>query len=82
MSKLKIATNLLIGMVVLFSGVALGRRAGLSQFFAVGVGLVPALLLVFPLVKRMQGSKLSFAQWSLTVGGVALAATLIYGLLG
>jgi hypothetical protein len=68
---------LVAGIGVLLVGTALGRNLGLTQFASVGVGLVPALLLAYPLMKRRYRGHLSFMVWILVVAGIAVAATLI-----
>ena len=50
-------------IVVEFIGIMVGRYLGLSQSQAVGIGLLPALLLAFPLVKRRYGDSLNFGLW-------------------
>lgn len=77
MSKATAFVYLAAAAVVLFGGTALGRNFGLSQFASVGVGLVPALLLAYPLARRASGSRLGFATWLLVVACMTAAATLI-----
>jgi hypothetical protein len=81
MSKTATAVYLLAAACVLFGGAALGRHFGLGQVAAVGVGLVPALLLAFPLVTRLYNSRLSFPKWALVVVFMSAAALLIGTLL-
>ncbi|HEX8129780.1 MAG TPA: hypothetical protein VF527_11820 [Pyrinomonadaceae bacterium] len=73
---------LLAGIGVLLIGTGLGRNLGLTQFASVGIGLVPALLLAYPLMKRWYRGHLSFTVWILTVAGSAIAATLINFVIG
>lgn len=81
MSVTTTALNLLAAVCVLFGGTALGRYLGLGQVAAVGVGLLPALLLAFPLVRRLYRSRLSFQAWALVVAVMSAAALLIGALL-
>ncbi len=82
MSKTTTALYLLAAVCVLFGGTALGRHLGLGQVAAVGLGLVPALLLAFPLVRRLYSSRLSFPKWALVVAFMSAAALLIGSLVG
>ncbi|HEX8633575.1 MAG TPA: hypothetical protein VF703_05425 [Pyrinomonadaceae bacterium] len=68
---------LLAGTGIVLIGTALGRNLGLTQFAAVGVGMVPALLFAYPLMKRRYRGQLSLTVWILTVVGIALTATLL-----
>jgi hypothetical protein len=81
-SRTTTAFYLLAAACVLFGGTALGRHLGLGQVAAVGVGLLPALLLAFPLVRRLYRSRLSFQGWALVVFVMSAAALLIGALLG
>lgn len=81
MSKTITALCLLAAICVLFGGTALGRHFGLGQVAAVGVGLPPALLLAFPLVRRLYGSRLGFPGWVLVVTVMSATALLIGALL-
>lgn len=78
MSITRIIVVLIAVIVAEFLGILLGRYVGFSQFAAVGVGLIPAMLLAFPLMKRWYGGRLSFTEWALTIAGMVVAATLIY----
>lgn len=77
MSKTTVAIYLLAAAGVLFGGAALGGYAGLPQVAAVGVGLLPALLLAFPLVRRLYRNRLSFGQWALVVVVMSAAAVVV-----
>ncbi len=77
MSKTAMVLYLLAGVAVLFGGAALGGRMGLPQVAAVGAGLLPALLLAFPLVRRLYRSRLSFGQWAMVVVVMSAAAMII-----
>jgi hypothetical protein len=75
--------GLLIGTIVAeFLGIWLGRYLGLSQFAAVGVGLLPAMLLAFPVLREWMGGRLSFRIWLLITAGVLVAGTLIHLMIG
>ena len=69
---------LLFAMIGLeFIGILVGRYLGLSQSGAVGVGLLPALLVAFPLVKRRSGDGLNFGVWMIIAFGVVSTGALI-----
>lgn len=78
MSRSKLLSVLVLAAVTELCGIAVGHYLGLSQFASVGVGLVPALLVAFPLMKWWNRSHLSFAQWSITVGMMTAMAVLIH----
>lgn len=59
-------------------GAWLGLRLGLSQFYAVGLGFFPAMLLVFPVVKQISGRSPSFLAWSVTVAMICVAAGVLH----
>lgn len=61
-------------------GIATGRQLGFSQFTSVGIGVLPALLLAFPIVKSY--GRLSFTQWAFTVVCIGIAAALIHLVIG
>ena len=82
MSTAKIIGLLIIIIAAEFLGILLGRYLGLSQFAAVGVGLIPALLLAFPLMKQWYGGRLSFKVWLVTVAGIVIAGALVNLLVG
>ncbi|HEX8722707.1 MAG TPA: hypothetical protein VF736_18970 [Pyrinomonadaceae bacterium] len=77
MSKTATFFYLLAAVAVLFGGAALGGRMGLPQVAAVGVGLLPALLLAFPLVRRLYRDRLSFPVWALVVAAMSAVAMLL-----
>lgn len=54
---------MIIALVVLIGGVALGLRLGYSQFASVSFGLLPALLIIFPIVRERTQGKVTFVQW-------------------
>ena len=76
MSRSLIAASLIAGICFLLGGIALGRYFGLSLFNSVGLGLIPALLLAYPLMKWYRSS-LSFTSWVLVIATIAIVATLI-----
>lgn len=82
MPKLKVAAYLMLGVGAVFSGTALGRYLGLSQFASVGVGLVPALLLLFPVMRQLYGGRLNLTWWLLTVAGIVTTGMLIHLIVG
>jgi hypothetical protein len=71
-----------MAIVAEFLGIFLGRSFGLSQFAAVGIGLVPALLLLFPVIRRWAGESLTFGRWLLIVAGILIAGTLVHLVIG
>lgn len=75
MSKIGVISIVLLAIVVEFCGIFIGKRLGLSQFASVGIGLIAALLLVFPIV-RLYG-RFSFTQWMLTLLFIVVIATLV-----
>jgi hypothetical protein len=68
----------LAAVVVDFLGLFLGRTFGLSPFASVGFGLVPALLILFPVFRWWYQGKLSFSVWLLTVGSLLVTSVLIH----
>lgn len=78
----KTATAGLIGfaIVVLICGVAFGLRLGYSQFAAVGFGFLPAMLVLFPVIRARSGGKLTFLQWLVVVFMSLLFAVVINNL--
>jgi len=82
MSSIRIVGLLILAIVAEFLGILLGRSFGLSQFAAVGVGLVPAMLLAFPFIRHWFGGRLSFKLWLLIVVGIIVAGTLMHLVIG
>jgi hypothetical protein len=82
MSSIRIVGLLILAIVAEFLGILLGRSFGLSQFAAVGVGLVPAMLLAFPVIRHWFGGRLSFKLWLLIVVGIIVAGTLMHLVIG
>ena len=82
MSSTRIFGLLILAIVVEFLGIFLGRFLGLSQSAAVGIGLVPALLLTFPVIRHWYGGRLSFKLWLLMVAGIVVAGMLIHLVIG
>lgn len=78
----RIAFWLIAALIGEFLGLFIGRQLGLSQFAAVGVGLVPALLLLFPVIKRWGGERLSFGLWLLVVAGILIGGMLVHVAVG
>lgn len=67
--------------IVLFAGVWLGSRHGYSQFAAVSFGLLPALLLMFPVIRERSGGKLTLARWMGTLLFIALFAASFHNII-
>lgn len=63
MSKSTTAALIAVALAVLAGGVALGLRSGYSQFAAVSFGVLPALLVIFPVVRERSEGQITFAQW-------------------
>lgn len=63
MSKAVMAILIVLAVGILGGGVVLGLRFGYSQFAAVSFGVLPALLVIFPVVRERSEGKLTFAQW-------------------
>jgi hypothetical protein len=82
MSQVKLLGVLLLTAVTEIGGIALGRQLGFSLFASVGAGLVPALLVAFPLMKQWSGRQLSFRQWVMTVVMITGTATLLHIFIG
>ncbi len=61
-------------------GIVIGRYFGFSQFTSVGIGVLSALLLAFPVVKSH--GRLSFTQWAFTIVCVGIGAALIHLVIG
>lgn len=80
----KITNQLLVMLgaaVVLFVGVRLGSRYGYSQFAAVSFGLLPALLVLFPVMRERSGGKLTLAQWLGTLLFIAFFAASFHNII-
>jgi hypothetical protein len=82
MSSTRIFGLLILAIVAEFLGIFLGRFLGLSQFAAVGVGLVPAMVLAFPVVRHWYGGRLSFVLWLMIVAGIVIAGMLVHLMIG
>ena len=65
-----------------FLGILLGKYFGFSQFAAVGIGLIPAMLLAFPVIRHWYGGRLSFRLWLLIMAGILIAGTLVHLVIG
>lgn len=63
MSKFVAAGLVAIALVVLIGGVTVGLRFGYSQFASVSFGLLPALLIIYPIVRERSQGKVTFMQW-------------------
>lgn len=82
MSGTRIVGLLIAAVVAGLLGIFLGRSFGLSQFAAVGIGLVPAMLLVFPIIRHWYGGRLSLKLWLLIMAGIIVAGTLVHLVIG
>jgi hypothetical protein len=82
MSSTKILSLLILAIVAEFLGIFLGRSFGLSQFASVGIGLVPAMLLAFPVIRHWYGGRLSFKLWLLIIAGILIAGALVHLMVG
>jgi len=80
MSKIEVIGIVLLAIIVEFGGILIGRYLGMSQFASVSVGLIPALLLAFPVV-RLYG-RFSFTQWMLTILCIVVFAKLVNSMIG
>ena len=67
--------------IVLFVGVWLGSRYGYSQFAAVSFGLLPALLVLFPVIRERSGGRLTLAQWFGTLLFIAFFAASFHNII-
>lgn len=72
---------LLSAAAVLIVGVWLGLRFGYSQFAAVSFGLLPALLVLYPVVRERSGGGMTFARWLGTVLFVAFFAASFHNII-
>ena len=82
MSSSRLFGLLILAIVAEFLGIFLGRSFGLSQFAAVGIGLIPAMLLAFPVIRYWYGGRLSFNLWLLIVASSVVAGTLLHLVIG
>lgn len=82
MSSSRLFGLLILAIIAEFLGIFLGRSLGLSQFTSVGIGLIPAMLLAFPVIRHWYGGRLSFKLWVLTVAGIITAGTLVHLVIG
>ncbi len=81
MSKVATAGLIVVALVVLIGGVTFGLRLGYSQFAAVSFGLLPAMVILFPVVRERSGGKLTLAQWIGILFITTLFATVFNNLL-
>jgi hypothetical protein len=77
--------SLVSAILAEFCGIVVGKRLGLSQFASVGVGLVVAWLVLYPIAKyltlRLGGHPLNFIQWASTIAVIVVIAILIHTLI-
>ncbi len=79
-----VRSSLTLAFVIELCGITLGRLLGYSQFTSVGIGLVPALLLLYPVMKQWHahyGKRLTFSMRVFAVAIMTLAAVLIQRLI-
>ncbi|MDT5063737.1 MAG: hypothetical protein QOH63_4196 [Acidobacteriota bacterium] len=77
MSKAMLVSCLVLAFVVELCGITIARGLGMSLFASVGVGLLPALILIYPAMRWWSRRRLSFAQWTMAVACIGVAAMLI-----
>ena len=63
MSKAAMAGLIGLAVMILGGGLTLGLRSGYSQFASVSFGLLPALLVIYPIVRERSAGEVSFLQW-------------------
>jgi len=68
---------LIVAVIVGVIGFAIGRVLRLSEFSAVAVAVAPAMLVVFPFMKRW-APKATFVQWVFAISVGLLSSWLIY----
>jgi len=82
MTRTKILGLLILAIVAEFLGIFLGRLLGLSQFAAVGIAVVPAMMLAFPVIRHWYGGLVSFKLWLLIIAGMIITGTLVHLMIG
>jgi len=73
---------LALALLLNIGGVLLGRLLHFSEFASVGMGVVPSMLIAFPLMKHLTGDALTFKVWAFSVGLGVLSTWLIYLVIG
>lgn len=68
---------IVLALIVEAIGVTLGYFLGLSDFWSVVLGLAPAMLILFPAMKKF-GASLTLIQWGITVGFCIVFSWLIH----
>jgi len=69
-------------ILIFVVGVVIAIRFGAEHFTAVSVGLLPALLVLYPTVRLQFGGELSFWQWVAILSLSLVFATLIHNIFG
>ncbi|MCP9494447.1 MAG: hypothetical protein MSG64_08335 [Pyrinomonadaceae bacterium MAG19_C2-C3] len=80
--KLKIVGLVGAAILVFVIGVSLSIRTGAEQFTTVSVGLLPALLILFPIVRSQFEGQLKFWQWVAILCLSLVFATLMHNVFG
>lgn len=80
----KLKTVGLVGAAILVFvvGVSVSIRFGAKQFTAVSTGLLPALLILFPVVRSQFEGELKFWQWVAILSLSLVFATLMHNVFG
>lgn len=73
--------SVLAAAALLAAGVWTGLRFGYSQFAAASLGIAPALLALFPVVRERSGGAMTFAQWAGTVLFIAFFAAAFHNII-
>ncbi len=80
--KLKTAGLVGAAILVFVIGVIISLGFGTEQFTAVSVGLLPALLMLFPIVRSQFEGQLKFWQWVAILSLSLVFATLMHNVFG
>ena len=80
MTNITLAFFLILAIAVEFLAIFIGDKLGFSQVWAVGLGMMPALLIIFPVMRQWYGGKLRFPVWVLTVIAITAAGILVHRL--
>lgn len=81
MSKTMTAGVIAAAAALLAVGIMLGLRIGYSQFAAVSFGLLPALLVLYPVVRERSEREMTFAQWLGTLLVITLFAASFHNII-
>lgn len=80
--KLKTVGLVATAILVFVIGVIISLHFGKKQFTAVSVGLLPALLILFPIVRSQFEGQLKFWQWVAILSLSLVFATLTHNVFG